>query len=87
MDRAKIGHCEVKRFGRGLWTWRRDDLQRDGARVDVEAMAGLAPALNAEQRFVERLRGGEIADFEIHAEELRYIGHGVHPVLCGARRR
>ncbi len=81
MDGVEICHGEVQRLRRRMRVGGSDDLQRDRAWVDVEAMASLTPAPDAEQRLVKALCGGEIADFEIHAEKLRYVGHGVHPVL------
>jgi hypothetical protein len=72
---VEIGGGEVKRLGRWMRRGYLHDLQRNGPWIDIEARAGLGPALRVQKRLVEPLCGGEIADFEVHAEEVRNVSH------------
>ena len=53
MNGVEICHREVERLRGRMRIGRRDDLERDRARVDVEAMTRLTPTLNTEERLVK----------------------------------
>src|SRR5512142_3071343 len=52
----------------GRWI---EERQSDVAAVEVDPSAADRPSIDAQQRRVERGRGGEIADLKDHAEESR----------------
>src|SRR5690348_14640134 len=74
VDGVEILHREVERLGRRMRLGNAYHLQRDGAAVEIDTIAGLWPGRLGEKIAIEFRSGGDIAHFEVEAEHLRDFG-------------